>query len=109
MLDYPEEDFTKKSTIMSTYFKAPYAIEKATDQISGPSSFESRYILEDLPFGLVPLTQLARQCGVETPAMDGIINLANIINQTDYRKRGLTLEELGIADFDRESLKSHLG
>jgi opine dehydrogenase len=109
MLDYPEKDFMKKSTIMSTYFEAPNEIEKATDQISGPSSFESRYILEDLPFGLVPMTQLARQCGIETPTMDGIIALANIINQTDYRKIGLTLEELGIPDFDRESLKNYLG
>jgi len=109
MLNYPEEDFTKKSTIMSTYFEAPYAIEEATDQISGPSSFESRYILEDLPFGLVPITHLARQYGVKTPTMDGIIALANAINQTDYRKQGLTLDELGIANLDRESLKHYLG
>lgn len=43
MLEYPEEDFWKRSTIMSTYFRATFDKDGATAKISGPSSFKSRY------------------------------------------------------------------
>lgn len=108
MLEYPEEDFWKKSTIMSTYFRAFFDKDGAAAKISGPSSLTTRYITEDLPFGLVPIKKLALQFKVATPAMDAIITLASIINQTDYMKEGLSLEELGIAGLDPVALRGFL-
>lgn len=99
MLEYPEADFSIKNTIMSTYFVAPDGMDIATDQISGPSSFDSRYITEDLPFGLVPISKMADQLGVATPTIDAVIALANAINQTDYYKKGFTLESLDLNEF----------
>jgi len=108
MLEYPEEDFGKRSTIMSTFFRAPIAIEEATDKISGPSSFNSRYIVEDLSFGLVPVKKLATQFDISTPTIDAVIAFASVINQTDYLTEGLSPEELGIAGRSRDDLKRFL-
>jgi opine dehydrogenase len=108
MLDYPEEDFCKKSTIMSTYFQAVFDKEGMVNKISGPDSVKSRYITEDLPYGLVPISKLAHQYDIATPLIDAVIEFGSVINQTDYRKEGISLEELGIAGLSKEDLKQVL-
>jgi len=45
---------------------------------------------------LVPLASLARVCNVETPTIDMIIDLANIVYQKDFRAEGRTIETLGL-------------
>ncbi|UCH07033.1 MAG: NAD/NADP octopine/nopaline dehydrogenase family protein [Deltaproteobacteria bacterium] len=105
MLDYPEEDFWKKSTIMSTYFKAVFDREGMVNKISGPESVKSRYITEDLPYGLVPIRKFAQQYGISTPLIDAVIEFGSVINQTDYMKEGISLEELGIAGLSKDDLK----
>ncbi len=108
MLDYPEEDFWQKPFIMSTYFRAAFDKEGAVRKISGPSTVKSRYITEDLPFGLVPIKKLAMEYDVQTPVIDSIITFGSLINQTDYMAEGLSLEKLGIAGLDREGLRNCL-
>lgn len=104
MLEYPEEDFWKKSSIMSTYTRAIFDKEGAVAKISGPSSVKSRYITEDVPCGLVPIAKLARKFNVSTPLIDAVIQLASVINQTNYVEQGISLEELGIATLTKEEL-----
>jgi opine dehydrogenase len=104
MIEYPEEDFWKKSAIMSSYTRASFDKEGAVARISGPSSVKSRYITEDIPYGLVPISKLARQFNVSTPTIDAVIQLASIINQTNYHEEGISLEELGIARLSKEEL-----
>ena len=104
MTEYPEEDFWKKSAIMSTYTRASFDKEGAVAKISGPSSVKSRYITEDIPYGLVPIAKLARRFNVVTPVIDAVIELASVINQTDYYQEGMSLEELGIATLNKEEL-----
>ena len=104
MTEYPEEDFWKKSAIMSTYTRASFDKEGAVAKISGPSSVKSRYITEDVPYGLVPIAKLARKFNVPTPTIDSVIQLASVINQTDYCQEGTSLEELGIATLSKEEL-----
>jgi opine dehydrogenase len=108
MIEYPEEDFWKRSTIMSTYSRAPFDKESRVARISGPSSVKSRYITEDIPFGLVPISKLARKFNVSTPVIDSVIELASVINQTNYREEGMSLEELGIAHLSKEEFQKVL-
>ncbi len=64
--------------------------------IKAPPSLDSRYLHEDIPFGLVPMSELARACGVATPVMDALITLTSSMNRVDYRARGWTLARLGL-------------
>jgi opine dehydrogenase len=104
LLEYSEQSFWSKSTIMSVYFKAPFDKEGTVANIAGPSSMKSRYITEDVPYGLVPTAQLSHKFNVNIPIIDATIKLASVINQTDYYKEGRSLEELGIADRNKEEL-----
>ena len=108
MLEYPEEDFWQKSTIMSTYFRAAFDKAGAVTKISGPSSVKSRYITEDIPYGLVPIAKLGRKFNVATPLIDSVIQFASVINQINYLEEGMSLEELGIADLSKEELQKVL-
>jgi opine dehydrogenase len=105
MLEYPEEAFWSKSTIMSYYFKAPFDKEGLVARISGPSSMKARYVTEDIPYGLVPVALLARQLGIATPIINAAIDITSMVNQTNYWEKGRSLEELGIAGLDRGQLK----
>ena len=64
--------------------------------ILGPAVIESRYVFEDLPTGLVPMTQLARVAGVPTPMMDATIQFLSVMTGKDYAHKGRTLKALGI-------------
>ena len=108
MLGYPEEDFWKKSSIMSTYFRAAFDKEGTVTKISGPESVRSRYITEDLPYGLVPIKKLGQQFNVATPVIDAVVEFASVINQTDYMKEDMSLEEMGIAGLGRDKLEEVL-
>jgi opine dehydrogenase len=64
--------------------------------ITAPRTLNHRYITEDVPMSLVPIAALGQRYGVQVQAMDSIIRQACIIHQTDYWRRGRTLDKLGI-------------
>jgi opine dehydrogenase len=108
LFEYPEESFWSKGTIVSFYFKTPFDMVGTVARISGPSSMKARYITEDVPYGLVPTAQLAQKFNIATPIIDAIIGLASVINQTDYRQQGRSLDELGIANLSKDELNKLL-
>ena len=69
---------------------------KEYQNLIAPSSLNVRYIFEEVPTGLVPISNLGKAIGVPTPNIDTIINLANCLMKTDYRTSGRTLESMGI-------------
>jgi len=45
---------------------------------------------------------------VDVPVIESMITLASVMTGTDFRKTGVTLEDLGIARMDRRMLNSFL-
>ncbi|MFW9808768.1 MAG: NAD/NADP octopine/nopaline dehydrogenase family protein, partial [Candidatus Thorarchaeota archaeon] len=68
----------------------------AYDDVGSPSSLNHRYVLEDVPTGLVPISHLGKLAGVETPAIDAIINTACQLYDCDFWNTGRNLENMGI-------------
>ena len=66
--------------------------------IKAPPTLNHRYITEDVPMSLVPIAALGQRYGVSVQGMDSIIRLACIIHQTNYWRRGRTLDKLGIEE-----------
>lgn len=64
--------------------------------IQAPATLNHRYITEDVPMSLVPIAALGQRYGVSVRGIDSMIRLACIIHQTDYWRRGRTLDKLGI-------------
>ena len=103
--------YTDKSTppIMEPFdaMMAPLIGHKGRNaNVLGPTSLKDRYVTEDVPYGLVPDSELAKKAGVATPTIDAMIDIASVACQEDYRKTGRTLETLGLADLKREEIIS---
>jgi opine dehydrogenase len=64
--------------------------------IKAPSTLNHRYIFEDVPMSLVPIASLGERFGVSVRGMESIIRMACIIHRTDYKRRGRTVDKLGI-------------
>ncbi len=78
---------------------------KVYSGIKAPSDIKARYISEDVPMSLVPISELGRLAGVKTPAIDTMISLADIMHDQDYRKNGRDLDRMGIDRLSIEELK----
>ena len=84
----------------SGYRKAPGFLG-----IGAQPQLDHRYLHEDVGYGLVFMSGLGRQVGVETPGIDAVIKVATIVMARDYRAEGLrTPETLGIAGHSVEEL-----
>ena len=64
--------------------------------IKAESQLDSRYLTEDIPFGLVPLEDVGKLVGVEMPICTSLINLANSLLGRDFRATGQTLGNIGL-------------
>ena len=84
--------------------RAAIAGGEANRAIKAPDSLAHRYYAEDFGYGLVPLLELARIGGVETPYAAALVEVASVLRGEDVRATGLTAERLGIAGLDRDEL-----
>lgn len=98
VIQYLERDFHTTGSIMAVAFQAPFDTLGVIAGIKGPSSIQDRYITEDLPYGLVPISHLARKAGLSTPVIDAVVTLGGAVCGKDFWTEGRTLEKLGIAD-----------
>ena len=73
--------------------------------ISVPDGMRGRYVTEDVPLGLVPMTRMARLVGVRTPVIDAVITLAGAATGRDYRSEGRSLEDMGIDGMTPEEIR----
>lgn len=72
--------------------------------ISAPDSIEHRYVLEDVPMSLVPISSFAKLCNIETPTIDLIIVLAETVYDRNFRLEGRTIESLGVDNLTSEEI-----
>jgi opine dehydrogenase len=76
--------------------------------ITAPATVNHRYVTEDVPMSLVPIAALGERYGVSVRAMDAIVRLACIVHQTDYWRRGRTLDKLGIEQLSVDELNGYV-
>lgn len=75
--------------------------------IGAQGKLDHRYLTEDVGYGLVFLSDLARRLGVPTPAMDAEITIADIILGRDFRAESArTLDTLGLGELSPDELRA---
>ena len=75
--------------------------------IGAQPQLDHRYLNEDVGYGLVFMSRLARQVGVETPTMDSIIQITSVLMDRDYAAEALrTPESLGLGGRSAEDLRN---
>ena len=64
----------------------------------GPVQADTRYVTEDMPYGLAFIEALGAIAGVPTPATRTIVDAASLVNGIDFRRENDLLEPLGLAN-----------
>lgn len=62
----------------------------------GPATLATRFITEDLPFGILPVIRLARMAGVEVPAHTAGLTLIGLACGEDFATRNDLLDAVGL-------------
>lgn len=91
----------------TTIYEALQQVSAYKIQMS-PENLQHRYITEEVPYGLVPVTALARVAGIPTPGMEAIVQLASMANGVDYRATGRSLETLGLVDMNADEIVDYV-
>lgn len=77
----------------------------AYEGIQGPTTLDTRYLFEDIPTGLVPLSRLGAAMKVPTPLMRAVVELGNVLLGRDFWTEGRSLEKLGLAGKSPEEVR----
>jgi opine dehydrogenase len=70
--------------------------------ISGPFGVDSRYLAEDLPYGLATWSSIGRQVGVPAPLMEALVVVGTSLSPQVAAAPPRTAESLGLAGLDTD-------
>lgn len=73
------------------------AVYRSRPELAGPKTLDTRFITEDVPFGLVPLVLLGAICGLPMPVHQAGIALFDAIMARDFDAENDLLPTLGLA------------
>jgi opine dehydrogenase len=73
-----------------------------------PTSLDHKFIAEDVPTGLVPMSALGVAVAMPTPAIDALIETVRHMTGKDYAAEGRTIERLGFAGMNAAEMRRTL-
>jgi opine dehydrogenase len=77
-------------------------------QLRAPGSLDSRWLTEDVPYGLAAWALVGEQYGVATPTLRALVAVASAATGTDFWQAARTPRDLGIAGLDKAALLEYL-
>nr|VFJ66314.1 MAG: opine dehydrogenase [Candidatus Kentron sp. FW] len=84
------------STLASTF-----RTNIAYDGLYHPDTLYSRYIWEDVPYGVMPVISLGAALGVPTPVMEAVVGICKAMFRMDWDREARTLENLGLSGLNK--------
>jgi opine dehydrogenase len=70
-----------------------------------PAAWTHKYIAEDVPVGLMPMSSLGKAAAVPTPAIDAVITMAQTMAGTDFAADARSLDRLGLAGMNTAQIR----
>jgi len=77
-------------------------------QLRAPGSLNTRWLTEDVPYGIAAWALLGEQLGVKMPTMRALVDLCSAALGVDFWKSARTPADLGIAGLSREALAEYV-
>lgn len=72
--------------------------------LKGPSNLSTRYITEDIPFGLLPMALLSELGGIKAETHEALISLLSIACRREFATENSVLPELRLKDMSKSEL-----
>jgi len=90
----------RERTLSETCQRLTYNSDGPYQPTGTPKSLDHKFITEDVPTGLIPMSALARAAGIATPAIDALVEIVRSMTGNDFTVEGRTLERLGLSGLD---------
>ncbi|KAG2411675.1 hypothetical protein HFD88_009231 [Aspergillus terreus] len=74
-----------------------------------PTNLQHRYVREDIAYVLVPWYELGLKCGLSSPTIKAIVDVASVINGCDFGQSGRNLQALGLGGASKEEILKTFG
>ena len=86
------------------------AVRKTTAYagIKGQKEIRTRYVMEDIPTGLVPMVELGKMQGIEMTRMELVAKLGQYLLKEEFFTTGRTLENLGIDGMSQKEFTHYI-
>src|SRR5256885_280126 len=86
----------RETTLVETCQRLTYNSDGPHQATGTPSSLEHKFITEDVPTGLIPMSALGAAAGVPAPAIDALVAIVRSMTGKNFAAEGRTLERLGL-------------
>src|SRR3954447_8671923 len=86
----------REATIVETCQRLTYNSDGPYQATGTPKSLDHKFITEDVPTGLIPMSALGAAAGVNTPAIDALVEVVRSMTGKDFVAEARTLERLGL-------------
>lgn len=73
--------------------------------IKAPSQIDHRYIWEDVPYSLVPISSIGNMFNIKSSTINAVIHLSEILLKKDFWKEGRTVEKMGIENMTVKEIR----
>jgi opine dehydrogenase len=95
----------REATLVETFQKLTYNADGPYGGTPSPKSFESNYVAEDVPVGLMPIAALGKAAGVAMPATQTLIDMACTMTGDNYAASARTLDRMGLSGMDAAGIR----
>ena len=86
----------REATLVETCQRLTYNSDGPYQATGTPKSLDHKFITEDVPTGLIPMSALGAAAGVRTPAIDALVETVRNMTGKDFAAEARTLERLGL-------------
>ena len=80
----------------------------AYHDIKSPSTIFTRQLTEDIPTGVLPIMELGKAAGVETPLLESMIHICEALLNMDLHSNGRSLKNLGLAGKNKQEILDYI-
>jgi opine dehydrogenase len=87
----------REATLVETCQRLTYNSDGPYQATGTPKSLDHKFITEDVPTGLIPMSEIGAAAGVKTPVIDALVEVVRSMTGKDFVAEGRTLERLGLS------------
>lgn len=80
----------------------------AYHDIKSPSTIFTRQLTEDIPTGVLPIMELGRAAGVQTPLLESMIHICEALLGMDLHSNGRSLKNLGLEGNNKDEILNYI-
>lgn len=98
----------REATLVEAAKRLTYDADGAYQATGTPSTLQHKFILEDVPTGLIPTSALGSAAGVRTPAIDSLVEVVRYMTGYSFATDARTLDRLGLMGMDASRIQKFM-